>query len=104
MTGRSLMLPINALPGPTPFPPGSALCQASSSLPGFSYSPRQAVVSAPSKTTNQLRVFTKAQTNRMDIGANNEQLTQASSSLPGFSYSPRQAVVSAPSKTTNQLR
>ena len=49
-------------------------------------------------------VFTKAQTNRMDIGANNERLTQASSSLPGFSYSPRQAVVSAPSKTTNQLR
>ncbi|XLU03127.1 hypothetical protein Aeroheme_00197 [Aeromonas sp. DSM 116730] len=75
--------------------------QASSSLPGFSYSPRQAVVSAPSKTTNQLRY---TQTNRMDIGANNERLTQASSSLPGFSYSPRQAVVSAPSKTTNQLR
>ena len=103
------MLPINALPGPTPFPPGvrhtmEGRPQASSSAPGFSYSPRQAVVSAPSKTTNQLRVFTKAQTNRMDIGANNEQLTQASSSLPGFSYSPRQAVVSAPSKTTNQLR
>ncbi|MOA40983.1 hypothetical protein D3C78_1629050 [compost metagenome] len=77
--------------------------QPSSSLPGFSYSPRQAVVSAPSKTTNQLR-FTNAQTNRMNIGANNEWLTQPSSSLPGFSYSPRQAVVSAPNKTTSQLR
>ena len=61
------------------------------------------MVSAPNKTTNQLR-FTNAQTNRMNIGANNEWLTQASSSVPGFSYSPRQAVVSAPNKTTNQLR
>lgn len=58
--------------------------QASSSLPGFSYSPRQAVVSAPSKTTNQLRVFTKAQTNRMDIGANNEQLASGQLLVAGL--------------------
>ena len=34
---------------------GKAMAQANSSLTGFSYSPRQAVVSAPSNTTNQLR-------------------------------------------------